>query len=1000
MPNPDVIQSSFIGGEIDPSLWGRYDMKRYADSLRKCLNTLVTPHGAALNRPGTKYVGAVKDQTVPVRLIPFVFSLDQSMVLEFGNLYVRFYQGGKLITSTASIPDYSNTTTYALGAFVGVVATYDPYPVLYFQSLQAGNLGNAPNASIPGGGTTAWWAPAPAGAPMEVVTPYAASEVVALKYAQSGNVITICHPNHPPYDLKRVGVRNWTMAEAIITRPRAPNAPSVVVSQAASIGHPAAMWEWVVTAVDVNGIESLPSPPATAFCPIDISNPVVLKCDSVNGAVEYRWYRGRHKVWGYVGSVGPAMNEAATGAALNVDPAWNPLTMYTNFVGRPSWQYPFGTKPQVFVAYAGHRYLAGLETTQPNLNMQPDINSAPVGGPRGAYWYDYGAEPTIDSTGQTVAEGVVRFQEDGTFPPNFNDSPPVGTEPFGSITPTYGPAHAGYNTPNPSPGAGYKVYALNDLVSSIPITGAYAAGTTYAKGAIVMATYTTFGWAYTAYFVSLQNGNLGNTPAQDPALGSIEANPAWWHNIPEYDQTYGAVRIYKSLQAANGAHPVSDAAWWADQGMEQWVRYGAVTASDYPACVAYFDDRRIYGNTQRSPSRIVGSQVGNYYDFDVAPIPRDSDGVDFMLAARSYDEIQSLLPGRVLFAFCRQTEWVITGGNGPNSPITPSSIFARANSYRGSTKLDPIAIGNIVLFVQAKTCAVRELQFDFYTNSYGGDDISLLAQHFFLNNQIVSWCYAQTPYNIVWAVRDDGILIGLTYNKEQQIQAWHQHATGLDAADAFEQIVTVPEGTEDAIYVVVRRTANGVTNRYVERFASRRVPRKGDGTIDVSQGTFLDSATEYVAGVNQTVYTGLSYLGNRTVYALVNGVMQGPLVVVGNQVTLSAAPTVGSRVLIGLAYLSEIQLLDLVMPGQSVRSRLKNIYRLSFNVVDTQGMKVGDSESDLQDWQLGKNAPFTGLDHIRVNSNFDHDVYPVFQQPYPYPMCIDGVGREVTLGGD
>src|SRR5687767_3858006 len=96
---PPIRQSSFAGGQISPRLYGRSDLPKYATALRHCRNFLITPTGAATNRPGTRFVREVKDSTLNVRLIPFIYSDEQSYVLEFGRLYIRFHSNGGTVMS-------------------------------------------------------------------------------------------------------------------------------------------------------------------------------------------------------------------------------------------------------------------------------------------------------------------------------------------------------------------------------------------------------------------------------------------------------------------------------------------------------------------------------------------------------------------------------------------------------------------------------------------------------------------------------------------------------------------------------------------------------------------------------------------------------------------------------------------------------------------------------------------------------------------------------------
>ena len=124
-----------------------------------------------------------------------------------------------------------------------------------------------------------------------------------------------------------------------------------------------------------------------------------------------------------------------------------------------------------------------------------------------------------------------------------------------------------------------------------------------------------------------------------------------------------------------------------------------------------------------------------------------------------------------------------------------------------------------MLFVQARGSIVRDFAFDFLVNGYRGSDLTIFSSHLVEGYTIADWAYAQTPNSIVWMARSDGTLLGLTYIKEQQILGWHRH----DFAGAVENVCVVPEGNEDVLYLVINRTIDGDTVRYIERMNTRTI---------------------------------------------------------------------------------------------------------------------------------------------------------------------------------
>jgi hypothetical protein len=129
--------------------------------------------------------------------------------------------------------------------------------------------------------------------------------------------------------------------------------------------------------------------------------------------------------------------------------------------------------------------------------------------------------------------------------------------------------------------------------------------------------------------------------------------------------------------------------------------------------------------------------------------------------------------------------------------------------------LKPIELDDSAIYVQARGTKVRDFK-PVSADAYEGTDLTIFAAHLFDGYTLVDWDYAQNPHSIVWAVRSDGTLLGLTYIRDQAVWGWHRH----DTDGVFENVCVVPEGNEDAVYFVVRRTINGVTKRYIERMAS------------------------------------------------------------------------------------------------------------------------------------------------------------------------------------
>jgi hypothetical protein len=256
------------------------------------------------------------------------------------------------------------------------------------------------------------------------------------------------------------------------------------------------------------------------------------------------------------------------------------------------------------------------------------------------------------------------------------------------------------------------------------------------------------------------------------------------------------------------------------------------SSSNRPSAVAFFQQRLIAANTGNRPAGIWGSRTGAYHDFDAKAVLTDSDSFNFNLAATRFEEVRSLVSLRKLLAFTGSAAWVIGGGQ--DGAIGPASIDARPEVGFGASWLDPVQVGHDVLFVRDTGNAVHDLAFDFTSDSYTAPDLSLLVRHLLDGHSIVDIAYARNPFSVVWIVRDDGVLLSLTFVKDQKVVAWAWH----DTQGAVENVCVVPEGTEDAVYLIVKRTNAGGDTRFVERMATRLID-------DLRYAVTLDASFEF-----------------------------------------------------------------------------------------------------------------------------------------------------------
>jgi hypothetical protein len=264
----------------------------------------------------------------------------------------------------------------------------------------------------------------------------------------------------------------------------------------------------------------------------------------------------------------------------------------------------------------------------------------------------------------------------------------------------------------------------------------------------------------------------------------------------------------------------------------RWAFEAWGNTQGYPSCVTYHQQRMVFANTPAQPQTVWMSRTSAFLDFATSNPVVDDDAITFTVASRQVNAIRHMISIDKLVLLTSGGEWIVSGGD--QDVITPASVTARIQGYRGSSQIPPIVIGNTALYLQDKGQTVRDLGYEFATDSYTGNDLTILASHLVVGRQIQEWAYQQVPFSTVWSVRDDGKLLGMTYMREQQVVGWHPH----DTDGLFESVCSISEGNEDAVYVSVRRTVDGTTSRYIERFASRTI-------FDIKDAFFVDSGLSY-----------------------------------------------------------------------------------------------------------------------------------------------------------
>lgn len=321
-----------------------------------------------------------------------------------------------------------------------------------------------------------------------------------------------------------------------------------------------------------------------------------------------------------------------------------------------------------------------------------------------------------------------------------------------------------------------------------------------------------------------------------------------------------------------------------------WGAWGPVRG--YPRAVSFFEDRLCWGGTRTNPQTVWCSVVGDYEDHRT--FDEDDSALVFTLA--SSDPIQWMVEQNALLIGTSGSEF----GTNRNAaePLTPETVATiRSRSRYGARPgVWPVAVDNAVLFAQRAGRKLRELVWDEGADSLVAGDMTRLADHVTLG-LIRELSFQAEPDRVLWAILDDGKLIGFTYETAEQVSGWHRHELGgTDVRVLSIATIPHPDGDGDQTWLLVERTVNGETRRYVE-YLEKQWTR--DQVIE--DAVFVDSSVSYY-GAPASLFQ-VPHLEGEQVRVLVDGLDVGLQTVSGGQVTTATA---GSAVTIGLPYTQRV----------------------------------------------------------------------------------------------
>lgn len=435
----------------------------------------------------------------------------------------------------------------------------------------------------------------------------------------------------------------------------------------------------------------------------------------------------------------------------------------------------------------------------------------------------------------------------------------------------------------------------------------------------------------------------------------------------------------------------------AGEATTRWAFGEWSAAFGWPTHVTFYKERLTFARA--SDQRLWLSVTGDYENF----ADRDDGGVVTADSAIAIDvvsdqanRIEWLVPADVLLVGTAGGEHIVRELT-TNEALGPGNITSIKVSEYGSAPVQPVRVGNSILFVQRAGRKIRELAFSaeaFNSDGYGSIDLSILAPHLLPRGKyITQLAYQQEPHSVVWAVRSDGLLMGVRYNSNRKAVAWSRHPIGGAAVVEAIDCIPHPDGDLDELWLIVRRTIGGATKRYVEYLEVEWTSED-----DAEDRFYVDSGLTY-DGAPATTISGLAHLEGQVVDVLANGATHPQRTVSSGAITLARSASV---VQVGLPCPAKLQLLrqNAGSGDGTSQGKTKRIHLMTLRLLDTLGGKTGASEAELDiipfrtssDLMNQPPPAFTGdKTDIAWPAGYDTDGYVWYVNDQPLPATVVAV---------
>lgn len=416
---------------------------------------------------------------------------------------------------------------------------------------------------------------------------------------------------------------------------------------------------------------------------------------------------------------------------------------------------------------------------------------------------------------------------------------------------------------------------------------------------------------------------------------------------------------------------------------------------DYPAVVAFYEQRLAYGATINDPQLVEMSRIDSIENFSNTFPALPDDAFRFRIRDSRVNRVRAFVAADSFVILTSGGEWEIAA-QGDGEYLRPDKRKLAPMTKYGSADMEPLYTGNVILYVEPSGNVVRDYRPNDKDTPPG--DLTVLAKDLFEDRYVTSWAYAQAPDKAVWVSLDDGALLSMTYMPEHDVWAWTRHEIG--GAGKVRQVSVTREFNRDVLYIVVSRGEGASEVTVVERLAERE-------DIDVKKSYFVDGGYYDIFDTDQDEFNGLLHLRGLEVVALVDGdVVDG--LVVDETGTVSFGDKAGKEISVGLPYESLIQTLGVQFEVQglgSTEGRFKATSEIAIKLRRSRGIEAGTDltrMNPLKEWDatmVGGPIPLkTHTPLLHVSGDWVRDATTYIRQRNPLPMGVLSIGPEWEVG--